>query len=121
MLGARLEFITRSRGRIFVSLRETLRGGHVIVNNDHKFPQKELQDGLDLWIDARDTRRPYRWNGIAEVHFSFRMVLMVIRRTLSVCALRRFSLIIISSPPKNSSLLAGIIRSQKISTILSRT
>ncbi|KAE8168427.1 arginine deiminase type-3 [Aspergillus tamarii] len=59
--------IARKNVRIFK--RNADGEGHVIVNNDYKFSQKELQDGLDLWIDARDTRRPYGWNGTAEVHF----------------------------------------------------
>ncbi|GMF78973.1 unnamed protein product [Aspergillus oryzae] len=59
--------IARKNVRIFK--RNPEGGGRVIVNNNDKFPQKELQDGLALWITARDTRRPRGWNGTAEVHF----------------------------------------------------
>ncbi|KAI0968362.1 hypothetical protein F4678DRAFT_198578 [Xylaria arbuscula] len=41
----------------------------IIITNDYKFNASELKAGLNLGIDARDTRRPRGWNGRAEVHF----------------------------------------------------
>lgn len=41
----------------------------VIATNDYKFPTSHLREGLELGIDARDTRRPGGWDGRVEVHF----------------------------------------------------
>lgn len=40
------------------------------VGANHTFTASELQDGLELGIDARDVRRPGIWDGRATVHFS---------------------------------------------------
>lgn len=42
----------------------------LITQNDHKFTQNQLQLGLNLGIDARDTRRPGGWDGRVNVHFT---------------------------------------------------
>ncbi|PGH30464.1 hypothetical protein GX50_06755 [[Emmonsia] crescens] len=42
----------------------------LITPNDHKFTQSQLQHGLDLGIDARDTRRPGGWDGRVTVRFT---------------------------------------------------
>ena len=57
--------IARKNVRIFQQKNEDW----VIMNNGHKLSQRELQDGLILGIDARDTRRPLGWDGRVEVHF----------------------------------------------------
>jgi protein-arginine deiminase len=41
----------------------------VFTPNYHKFKREELTRGLELGIDARDTRRPGCWDGRAEVYF----------------------------------------------------
>ncbi|KAF4456691.1 protein-arginine deiminase type-3 [Fusarium austroafricanum] len=41
----------------------------VYVDRKHIFSQKELQAGLELGIDARDTRRPKIWDGRVTVQF----------------------------------------------------
>ncbi|KAF5856143.1 hypothetical protein ETB97_007826 [Aspergillus alliaceus] len=43
--------------------------GWVITDNDHRFSQGDLERGLQLGIDARDTRRPFGWDGRVEVQF----------------------------------------------------
>ncbi|ENH74849.1 Protein-arginine deiminase type-3 [Fusarium oxysporum f. sp. cubense race 1] len=42
----------------------------VYIDNNHTFSQQELQAGLDLGIDARDTRRPDVWDGRVTVRFT---------------------------------------------------
>ncbi|KLJ12106.1 hypothetical protein EMPG_12770 [Blastomyces silverae] len=42
----------------------------LITPNDHKFTQNQLQHGLNLGIDARDTRRPAGWDGRVAVRFT---------------------------------------------------
>ncbi|KAJ3500860.1 hypothetical protein NM208_g17056 [Fusarium decemcellulare] len=39
------------------------------VAANHTFTAQELQDGLELGVDARDVRRP-TWDGKAQVHFT---------------------------------------------------
>ncbi|KAB8237193.1 protein-arginine deiminase domain-containing protein [Aspergillus alliaceus] len=41
----------------------------LFTTNDYRFSQKQLEQGLELGIDARDTRRPGGWDGRVEVHF----------------------------------------------------
>ncbi|QSS60755.1 arginine deiminase type-4 [Histoplasma capsulatum] len=41
-----------------------------ITQNDYKFTQNQLQLGLNLGIDARDTRRPGGWGGRINVRFT---------------------------------------------------
>ncbi|KAF5559912.1 arginine deiminase type-3 [Fusarium napiforme] len=53
----------------------------VYIDNDHTFSQRELQAGLDLGIDARDTRRPKsrdtrnpeRWDGRVTIRFTIQV------------------------------------------------
>ncbi|KAF5638783.1 arginine deiminase type-3 [Fusarium tjaetaba] len=53
----------------------------VYIDNDHTFSQRELQAGLDLGIDARNTRRPKssdtrspeRWDGRVTVRFTIQV------------------------------------------------
>ncbi|KAF2963448.1 hypothetical protein GQX73_g10117 [Xylaria multiplex] len=59
------EEISRKNVRLF-RLEE---GEWIITTNDYKFNASQLKEGLDLGIDARDTRRPSGWDGRAEVHF----------------------------------------------------
>ncbi|KAK1148477.1 hypothetical protein N8T08_009482 [Aspergillus melleus] len=40
-----------------------------LITNDYRFSSAELKEGLNLGIDARDTRRPGGWDGRVEVHF----------------------------------------------------
>ncbi|OJD22103.1 hypothetical protein ACJ73_06551 [Blastomyces percursus] len=42
----------------------------LITPNDHMFTNNQLQQGLNLGIDARDTRRPSGWDGRVTVHFT---------------------------------------------------
>ncbi|EMT72229.1 Protein-arginine deiminase type-4 [Fusarium odoratissimum] len=42
----------------------------IYVDEKHTFSQKELQAGLELGIDARDTRRPKVWDGRVTVEFN---------------------------------------------------
>ncbi|KFY05100.1 hypothetical protein O988_00255 [Pseudogymnoascus sp. VKM F-3808] len=57
---------SRSKVRIF-----RLEGSRwVITGNEHVFSQCELVAGLQLGIDARDTRRPGVWDGRVAVTFS---------------------------------------------------
>ncbi|KAF7596796.1 hypothetical protein BBP40_012395 [Aspergillus hancockii] len=44
-------------------------GNRVGDDNDHKFSKKELEKGLELGIDARDTCRPLGWDGQVKVQF----------------------------------------------------
>ncbi|KAI9043154.1 uncharacterized protein KD926_004337 [Aspergillus affinis] len=44
--------------------------GWALVNATHAFPKKELENGLKLGVDGRDTRRPNGWNGHATLRFS---------------------------------------------------
>ncbi|KAF4965507.1 hypothetical protein FSARC_6687 [Fusarium sarcochroum] len=41
----------------------------VHIDEKHTFTQKELKSGLELGIDARDTRRPNGWDGRVTVRF----------------------------------------------------
>ncbi|KPM40542.1 hypothetical protein AK830_g6023 [Neonectria ditissima] len=52
--------------RIFV--KEDEEWTYVAANRT--FTAEELEDGLELGIDARDVRRPGGWDGKAEVHFT---------------------------------------------------
>ncbi|KAL7942614.1 hypothetical protein V8C42DRAFT_354738 [Trichoderma barbatum] len=45
------------------------RNGWTIITNDDRIPGSEVRKGLELGIDARDTRRPSGWDGKAEVRF----------------------------------------------------
>ncbi|KAI1631481.1 hypothetical protein F4809DRAFT_654012 [Biscogniauxia mediterranea] len=42
----------------------------IITTNDYKFLANQLKEGLELGIDARDTRRPDAWDGRVEVEFN---------------------------------------------------
>ncbi|GKU16439.1 unnamed protein product, partial [Fusarium langsethiae] len=44
----------------------------IFVDEKHTFSQQELQAGLELGIDARDTRRPNLWDGRVTVQFDVR-------------------------------------------------
>ncbi|RDA86527.1 hypothetical protein CP532_1912 [Ophiocordyceps camponoti-leonardi (nom. inval.)] len=44
----------------------------IYINSSHSFSASELRAGLQLGIDARDVRRPGRWDGRAEIHFTVR-------------------------------------------------
>lgn len=57
--------VSRENVRIF----RQEESGWVITTNDYRFPASQLRKGLELGIDARDTRRPMGWDGRAEVHF----------------------------------------------------
>ncbi|KAK2761698.1 hypothetical protein FQN54_001526 [Arachnomyces sp. PD_36] len=41
----------------------------VFTTNEYEFSAEELRDGLELGIDARDTRRPEVWDGRVSVRF----------------------------------------------------
>ncbi|KFY24998.1 hypothetical protein V493_04898 [Pseudogymnoascus sp. VKM F-4281 (FW-2241)] len=57
---------SRSKVRIF-----RLEGSRwIITGNEHVFSQRELASGLQLGIDARDTRRPGVWDGKVAVTFT---------------------------------------------------
>ncbi|KAL7932960.1 hypothetical protein V8C35DRAFT_328157 [Trichoderma chlorosporum] len=43
--------------------------GWTIITNDDRIPASELKKGLELGIDARDTRRPSGWDGRVQVRF----------------------------------------------------
>ncbi|KAI1449867.1 hypothetical protein F5Y02DRAFT_164661 [Annulohypoxylon stygium] len=58
--------ISRQNVRIFRREKD----GWVFTTNDYKFPASQLKDGLELGIDARDTRRPNSWDGRVEVEFT---------------------------------------------------
>ncbi|PKY00448.1 arginine deiminase type-3 [Aspergillus campestris IBT 28561] len=57
------EEIARKNVRIF-------QDDQTLITNDHRFSSAELRKGLNLGIDARDTRRPGGWDGRVEVHFN---------------------------------------------------
>ncbi|KAL7911674.1 hypothetical protein GGI35DRAFT_477378 [Trichoderma velutinum] len=57
--------IARRNVRIF--LRNG--SGWTILTNDDRIPANEVRKGLELGIDARDTRRPRGWDGRVEVRF----------------------------------------------------
>ncbi|KAM3439507.1 hypothetical protein NHJ13734_003672 [Beauveria thailandica] len=59
---------SRALVRVF---RETKDGSWEIVNNDTVFTAQDLEDGLTLGVDARDTRRP-DWDGRVKVDFTVR-------------------------------------------------
>ncbi|RDA90580.1 hypothetical protein CP533_2602 [Ophiocordyceps camponoti-saundersi (nom. inval.)] len=44
----------------------------IYISSNHNFSASELRGGLELGIDARDVRRPGRWNGKADIHFTVR-------------------------------------------------
>jgi protein-arginine deiminase len=58
--------------RKFVRIFRKQNKNRVLVDSKHVFGQKELQTGLDLGIDARDTRRPGGWDGRVTVQFDVR-------------------------------------------------
>lgn len=57
---------SRSKVRIF----RFEGSGWVITGNEHVFSQHELAVGLQLGIDARDTRRPGVWDGSVAITFT---------------------------------------------------
>ncbi|KAM3518206.1 hypothetical protein MY4038_010152 [Beauveria bassiana] len=59
---------SRALVRVF---RESKDGKWEIVNNDTVFTAQDLNNGLTLGVDARDTRRP-DWDGRVKVDFSVR-------------------------------------------------
>ncbi|KAA8646928.1 protein-arginine deiminase domain-containing protein [Aspergillus tanneri] len=59
------EEIARQNVRIFRKEDQSW----TITPNDHRFTKEELEKGLVLGIDARDTRRPGGWNGTVQVKF----------------------------------------------------
>ncbi|EMT71941.1 Protein-arginine deiminase type-3 [Fusarium odoratissimum] len=56
--------------RKFVRIFQKQGKDWVYIDNNHTFSQQELQAGLDLGIDARDTRRPDVWDGRVTVRFT---------------------------------------------------
>ncbi|KAK2791934.1 hypothetical protein FQN52_004376 [Onygenales sp. PD_12] len=60
--------IARDNVRIF--LREN--SDWVITSNEYNFTSSQLENGLELGIDARDTRRPGGWDGRVTVQFTVR-------------------------------------------------
>ncbi|KAL9564308.1 hypothetical protein ACKAV7_011499 [Fusarium commune] len=56
--------------RKFVRIFQKQGQNWVYINNNHTFSQQELKAGLDLGIDARDTRRPEVWDGRVTVRFT---------------------------------------------------
>lgn len=58
--------VARNLVRIF---RRDLEEKWVIVSNEYEFTAEELRCGLELGIDARDTRRPGVWDGRVSVRF----------------------------------------------------
>ncbi|KAJ4245716.1 hypothetical protein NW762_013840 [Fusarium torreyae] len=44
----------------------------IYIDDEHTFTQKDLKSGLELGIDARDTRRPNVWDGRVTVRFELR-------------------------------------------------
>ncbi|KAJ8115935.1 hypothetical protein ONZ43_g4551 [Nemania bipapillata] len=58
------EEISRKNVRLFRQEQDEW----IITTNDYKFNASELEAGLNLGIDARDTRRPSGWDGRAQVH-----------------------------------------------------
>ncbi|KAF9767497.1 hypothetical protein IL306_015318 [Fusarium sp. DS 682] len=56
--------------RKFVRIFQKEGKNWVYIDAKHTFSQKDLQAGLDLGIDARDTRRPKGWDGRVTVRFN---------------------------------------------------
>ncbi|KAF4954326.1 hypothetical protein FGADI_5349 [Fusarium gaditjirri] len=56
--------------RKFVRIFQKQGQNWVYIDNNHTFSQQELNVGLDLGIDARDTRRPKGWDGRVTVRFT---------------------------------------------------
>ncbi|KAF5592389.1 arginine deiminase type-3 [Fusarium pseudocircinatum] len=56
--------------RKFVRIFQKKGEDWVYIDNDHTFDLPELQAGLDLGIDARDTRYPESWDGSVTVCFT---------------------------------------------------
>jgi protein-arginine deiminase len=56
--------------RKFVRIFQKQGKNWVFIDDKHTFSQKELKTGLELGIDARNTRRPKVWDGRVTVHFN---------------------------------------------------
>ncbi|KAH8427125.1 protein-arginine deiminase domain-containing protein [Aspergillus melleus] len=62
--------VVQKRARENVRVFRPDGAGWAFVNSTHAFTKKELERGLKLGVDGRDTRRPNGWDGHATLRFS---------------------------------------------------